>query len=533
MESSIKATGTEAVSNHVAFFLSTYGLSGIFGAGLATFLLYNAFVIVYRLYFHSLAGFPGPKLAAATWWPEFYYDIVKGGAYLYKIEEMHKRYGPILRINPQEIVINDPTFYNEVYVAANTRRTEIWNKYRASLGLDGSHHLTQNHELHRRRRKPREPFFSRLSIDRIEPTIIEEVNMLNKRIIGLAGSGWVIRLDHVFSAFTGDVIGRICSETPPNLIQGEDIGRDWHNLIEGLGRQVLPLMHIPYLALLAQMIPDTITSRIYPGGDVFKVLREMATTHITATKREKISTGKVQETQDTKTSIYRHILFSSGMPESECDTERLSREAVILYSAGTATTARTLTIMCFHILSNPHIQERLTGELREVMEGYPDPDTMPTWQVLERLPYLHAIVREGLRLSPGVMRRLPRVSPDAVLQYKQWTIPAGTPVGMAAYSQHMDPSVYEDPFTFKPERWLGNVDPRMNRNWVPFSRGSRNCVGMNMAYAEMYWVLAVLFRPGAPRLEMFETDESDVKQSEDFIMPLPKADSRGLRVIVR
>ena len=52
--------------------------------------------------------------------------------------------------------------------------------------------------------------------------------MLNQRILWLAGSGRVIRLDHVFSAFTGDVIGRICSETPPNLIQGEDFGRDWY-----------------------------------------------------------------------------------------------------------------------------------------------------------------------------------------------------------------------------------------------------------------------------------------------------------------
>ncbi|KAL4946987.1 putative cytochrome P450 [Aspergillus filifer] len=467
--------------------------------------------------------FPGPKLAAATWWPEFYYDVVKRGTYLYKIEEMNKRYGPILRINPEEIVINDPTFYNEVYVAASTRRTEIWVTIERALG---SHHMTQNHELHRRGRKPLEPFFSRLSIDRIEQTIIEEVNMLNERILGLSGSGRVIRLDHVFSAFTGDVIGRICSETPPNLIQGEDFGRDCTPML------LLARDPTIYTNRMAQMIPDSISSRIYPGGDVFRVLREMATTHITATKREKLSTEKAEEIQDTKTSIYRHVLFSSGMPESECDPERLSHEAVILYSAGTATTARTSTIMCFHILSNPYIQERLTDELREIMNGYPDQDNMPTWQTLERLPYLHAIVREGLRLSPGVMRRLPRVSPDAALHYKQWTIPAGTPVGMAAYSQHMDPSVYEDPFIFRPERWLGSINPRLNRNWVPFSRGSRNCVGMNMAYSEMYWALAVLFRPGAPRLEVFETHESDVKQSEDFIMPLPKVDSRGLRVIV-
>lgn len=76
------------------------------------------------------------------------------------------------------------------------------------------------------------------------------------------------------------------------------------------------------------------------------------------------------------------------------------------------------------------------------------------------------------------MRRLPRCSPDVALQYKQWTIPKGTPVGMAAYSLHTDPEVYPEPFKFIPERWLGDYDPKMNRNWVPFSRGSRNCLGI-------------------------------------------------------
>lgn len=80
------------------------------------------------------------------------------------------------------------------------------------------------------------------------------------------------------------------------------------------------------------------------------------------------------------------------------------------------------------------------------------------------------------------MRRLPRTSPDIDLVYKQYVIPKDTPVGMAAYSLHTDPEVYPEPFKFIPERWLGNIDPRMNRNWVPFSRGSRNCLGIKYAY---------------------------------------------------
>lgn len=49
--------------------------------------------VIYRLYFSPIAGFPGPKLAAVTYWYEFYYDVVKDGQYIFQIAKLHKRYG--------------------------------------------------------------------------------------------------------------------------------------------------------------------------------------------------------------------------------------------------------------------------------------------------------------------------------------------------------------------------------------------------------------------------------------------------------
>jgi hypothetical protein len=48
---------------------------------------------VRRLYLHPLAHIPGPKLAALTWWYEFYYDIIQPGQYVFHIQELHKQYG--------------------------------------------------------------------------------------------------------------------------------------------------------------------------------------------------------------------------------------------------------------------------------------------------------------------------------------------------------------------------------------------------------------------------------------------------------
>ena len=71
---------------------------------LMSLLLYGTCLVVYRLWFHPLARFPGPKIAAATKWYEFYFDIIKrpGGAFMYEIQRMHNVYG-MLTFQPSKL----------------------------------------------------------------------------------------------------------------------------------------------------------------------------------------------------------------------------------------------------------------------------------------------------------------------------------------------------------------------------------------------------------------------------------------------
>lgn len=54
---------------------------------------------------------------------------------------------------------------------------------------------------------------------------------------------------------------------------------------------------------------------------------------------------------------------------------------------------------------------------------------------------------------------------------------AQVPVGIAAYMMHTDAKVYKSPLEFIPDRWIGDIDPALEQNWVPFCRGSRACIG--------------------------------------------------------
>ncbi|KAK3337578.1 cytochrome P450 [Cercophora scortea] len=508
-------------------------------------LVYNAGLIIYRLYFSPQAKFPGSKLAAASGWYEFYYDYWLDGQYIFEIERIHKKYGPIIRVNPDELSIHDPDFYNELYVAESTRRTNAYDIFCKGIDFDGSHLLTADHDLHRRRRKPLEPFFSRMGISRLQPMLAEVALHLETRIRDLKGSNTVIRLDHAFSAFSGDIIGRICLNSHDEtgggggrFLDDPDFSPDWYNVIHAIVRSIPLFTGFPWLVRVVSLIPERVLLWAYPRGQMFNIFKDRAKRHIRRAMKSTTKTGaKVdneEHSEDDASSLFHHIV-NSDMPESERSEERLAKEAQVLLGGGTASTARTIGFASFYIITRPKVRSRLEAELRQPMSGWPA--KVPIWAELDKLPFLQAIIKESLRLSYGVMHRLPRVSPDVPIQYKNYTIPTGIPVGMSAYLMHSDPVVFPSPGEFIPERWIvgegmGNM-AAMNKSYVPFCRGSRNCLGMNLAMAEMSLILAVLFRPNGPEFELFETDESDVKQAHDFLIPLPKITTKGVRALIR
>ena len=106
-----------------------------------------------------------------------------------------------------------------------------------------------------------------------------------------------------------------------------------------------------------------------------------------------------------------------------------------------------------------------------------------------------------------------------------------TPISMTLKDILFDPTIFPDPHTFNPDRWL-NAPKRLDRYLVTFSKGTRSCLGINIAYSEMYLGVAALV--SRFDMELYDFDQKrDLEIVRDTFVGLPSKESRGVRVKVR
>ncbi|KAE8358081.1 cytochrome P450 [Aspergillus caelatus] len=305
----------------------------------------------------KIHGYKVPAFHQETYLYEWYYDLYQSGQFTFQLKNLHRKYGPVIRINPDEVHIDDPDFFDQVFSQANGRAE-----------------------------KP-------------------------------------LRVAEAFGPYPADRVNRILAPAMADIL---DFRRD-------LSRQVEAIRH------------DEDTAYKKAG-------------HRTVF----------------------HELLDSKLPPAELQRNRLRDEAFSLVTAGSGTTAYVLRGTAYHIAANPSVRQQLHDEL---VATIPDPQQFPTLTTLEQLPYLTAVIQEGLRLCDSVTHRISRQFPDQPLQCRGIFIPANTTVGMTAMLTHLNETIFPEPRVFRPERWLG-----------PDIGGTRSCLGMNLARAELVLILAAVFR---------------------------------------
>jgi cytochrome P450 len=430
-------------------------------------ILYRA---VYRLYFHPLRSFPGPKSWAISYIP-FSLKVLAGDVGKAQLE-LHRKYGKVVRTGPESLSYCDSVVWKDAWShrkghAEFAKASSQANK--SPRGVSGI--LGANTVDHRRFRRQLAPAFSDKAMREQQPAVLKHADLLVK---GLREHAEKEPQDLVtwFNWTTFDIIGRLafgesfgCLEKTENhswieTIFGSMKAGTWISSMDRVGLGWLKPFIIPKRAIEIRMknyqfSEDKIKNRLALGdenGDFWdNVLKQ------------KDEQGRM------------------SMPE-------MTANASNIVLGGSETTATLLSGCIYMLLRHPPVMENVMAELRQHFSSSDEIDLFS----VSHLTYTLAVLDETMRIYPPVPTQAPRGVPKGGDTIGGVYIPEGTKITMCQYAVNHLGSNFKRPEEFLPERFTGDETFKDDHfsAFQPFSAGPRNCIGKNLAYAEMRLILA-------------------------------------------
>ncbi|KAF5007928.1 hypothetical protein FDECE_5844 [Fusarium decemcellulare] len=435
---------------------------------------YLLYIIVYNLLFNPLRKFPGPTLWAISSIP--YVRMCISGQSHRTILQLHQKYGPIVRIGPNDLSMNHPDAMKDLRGHRKTGTGE--NSKDPILGQFNADNIIGADRLnHQRFRRALARGFSNQAMLDQEPIITAYVDTFVQRLHQeCEGGAKSLDMAQWFNFTTFDIIG--------DLAFGESFGcldnRKYHPWVQLIFQGVKEiaflsaLARLPWLSkLLASIVPKSSSNKWSEHRDMSrdKVRRRLALEK----DRPDFVDAMIKRTQTTGINI---------------SFEELASNANILILAGSETTATLLSAALYYLTTHAETLAKLKHEVRSTFAAEREIDMAS----VQQLSYMLAVLDESLRLFPPVAHGTPRLireGGDTIIgQY----IPGGATVDIWHWAVYHNPEHFAQPDDFVPERWLN--DPRFEndakRAMQAFSMGPRECIGKNLAYAEMRLILARL-----------------------------------------
>ncbi|KAH8732355.1 cytochrome P450 [Phaeosphaeriaceae sp. PMI808] len=461
--------------------ISTVSLSQVLG--LVTVLLVVRFVAnaIQRIYFHPLSKFPGPKLRAATRIPS-HIEIWNGTKHR-NLAKLHRKYGHVVRINFDELSWTDPNSWKDINGhgtkgTAGTVPHKAWERYGTSV--NGAPHLIQARDSdHARQRKIFTPAFSDRALKLQEPLFLKYTEQLVSKLREGIAQNPDMEFDMVrmYNFTTFDVMGDLTFGEPLHMLENAEYD-PWVSIIFSsikVGSRISLMMNYGWLwKTFKALVPESMNKKRL---DHFQ--------HSVTRVSKRLEKGRDSEGVD----LWDLVLAQKegkGLTRGEMDTN-----ASLFMIAGTETTATLISGMTFLLLKNPACMKSLVDELRG---AFAHADDM-TMEKLATLPYFAACIKEAFRLYPPVPLGLPRITPKDGSTICGQFIPPDTILTIPQHAMYTHPKNFRKPLEYIPERWLGDVKFEEDQRHAvqPFSIGSRDCVGKNMAYHEMRLIMAKVF----------------------------------------
>lgn len=386
------------------------------------------------------------------------------------LDELAGRFGPIIGLGggPARIaIIGDPTALREMFAlpAASFRWGHKFNVLGFVVG-EGSM-IVSDGDDHRRRRSSVQSAFSRRTLNGWIPTIVEQTDAAIDQLLDRE-SGDESLTD--LYAFGRQLVLRIVV----NVLFGERlVGRA--NEIGALFQRPQDYLESSAIRQIPHPFPGTARAKVRSDRQALDALLD-----------EEIRWVRSHPADDPA-NVLEQLVAEGGLSDSE-----IRDQVVSLIGAGYDTTSASLAWMVWCVSITPNLWHRLRSEADHVLGPVTIGDTHDQ-AVFAGLTLANATMRETTRLHPAGV-----ISPrEAVtdLELGGYHIAKGTLVLWSAHIAGRSPEAWDRPLEFDPDRFLhltSDQEQLARISWVPFGRGSRNCIGFALAQMELTLIISRL-----------------------------------------
>lgn len=423
----------------------------------------------YNAYLHPLRSYPGPLL-----WRSFripYVVSTQRGELHNRLTEFHTKYGPIVRIAPNELSYADSAAWKDIYLNRPGQpvfeRNPTWFKKMAPDEPNSI--MSPNEEDHTRFRRAYANSFSDKSLRDQAPVVESYVDLFIKQLKTLASDpkSNTVNLEKWFNYLTFDLSGDLSFGSSFScLATGQT--HPWVSIAQDFGKGLALIASVnqypPFHQLLRYIIPKKILQRS---------LDHRVMSSLKARDRLALATTRPDFVTPTQAYVQQKgVQLTSGEWEINM---------LVIAFAASETTASALTAIVRELAQHKGVMHRLQSELRQTFPSEEDITIAST----THLPYLNAVIKEGLRLDPPVVIGVPRVVPRGGALICNKYVSAGTYVTYNQFSANRQSYNFRWPNTFMPERFLEQNEGDDLKGYQPFGMGRNVCLGMKLAMAEL------------------------------------------------
>ncbi|KAE9372687.1 cytochrome P450 [Stipitochalara longipes BDJ] len=434
---------------------------------------------------HRLSHIPGPFWAAfSKFW--MVNQSLKGQMHS-SLKEATDKYGSLARIGPNDLATDDPNIIRRMLAVRSPYTRGPWyDAMRFDPARDNLLSL-RDEEAHTKLRNKMAAGYSGKENESMETTIDKQigvfVDLIERKYLSTSKQYRPMDLGFKAQFFTLDVISDLAFGKAFGYLEQDDDVFDYIKIIEQFIPAMLVMGNIPWLARLTH-------TRLFRGlmpkesdklgfGAFIGITKKLV--------RERFLPG-AKEQKDMMGSFIRH-----GLTEEE-----VAGESLLQVIAGSDTTAATIRIVLLNLMSSPPYYRKLQAEIDSAIAAGKISSPIKDNEA-KRLPYLQAVIKEGLRINPPASGIFSRQVPKGGDVLNGIFVPGGTQIGSSSYGMHHSKKIFgEDADAFRPERWLEAERDRLSEMTstvdLVFHYGKTQCLGKLVALTELNKIFVELLR---------------------------------------